>query len=104
MLRIKGLMLLIALTSVGCTPENTISEQERTLQNTVDAEVAGTLFEADLTQQASYKVHKNGLVVIKFSQSVRPEVYTRVVQSLRANTKIPAVRAEQAGLEICPLR
>ena len=91
------------LLSAGCTPENLVSEKERALQDSVDAEVAGTLFEADLTQHASYKVHNNGLVVIKFAESVQPVTYTRVVEKLRANEQIPAVRAEQAGKEVCPL-
>ena len=92
------------LLSTGCTPENVVSEQERALQDSVDAEVAGTLFEADLTQRASYKVHKNGVVVIKFAESVKRAAYTRVVEKLRANEHVPAVQAEQAGKEVCPLQ
>ncbi len=101
-------VIILGIVSISyasaCTPENTLSEQERQLQNAADSEVAAILFEEDLSQRASYKVRKNGVVVIKFAESVTPATYTRVVQRLRSDPHIRAVRAEQAGREVCPLR
>lgn len=103
-MRVMAMCLAAMLLMGGCTPENTVSQQERALQDAADSAVAGVLFEQDLDQRASYSVHKDGSVTIKFARSVQPPDYTRVVETLRRHRDITAVRAEQAGAEVCPLR
>ncbi len=104
-LRTMSTLSICALLFAGaCTPENTLTERERQLQSAADNQVASILFEEDLTQRASYRVHKNGVVVIKFAESVTPAAYTGVVERLRRNADIRTVQAEQAGREVCPLR
>ena len=52
---------------------------------------------------ASYKIRKNGLVVIKFDESVTKRNYTDVVNLLRSSPEVDGVQAEQGGVEVCPL-
>ena len=89
---------------VACNPQNLISEQERKAQDAADAAVAQLLFERDLTETASYNVHADALVVIKFDRSVAEPVYRDIVERLRRDPRIAGVRAEQEGKEVCRLR
>jgi len=99
-----GLALCLCAILLGCTSNNLVTQEQIKTQNAADSEVAVALFERDLTERASYNVHKDGFVVIKFDRSVDSAVYTEVVQALRDNPLIKGVRAEQAGREVCPLR
>ncbi len=101
--RITGLLLFAGLLA-GCAGSNVVSQEEIETQNTADAIVSGVLFANDLDNSASYNIRKNGLVVIKFDESVARGAYTEVVDLLRANPDIQGVRAEQGGIEVCPLR
>lgn len=65
--------------------------------------MAGILFENNLDQTASYHVHPDGSVVIKFGDSVSSGTYKKVVETLRSNPAIHGVRAEQNGVEVCSL-
>ena len=96
------LILIQSLTA--CAGHDSLTSEQRQLQDASDAAVAGTLFEHELDSVASYHVHKNGFVVIKFADGVPEERYTALVDSLRANTRVKGVRAEQNGVEVCPLR
>ena len=81
-----------------------MTEEELKLQNAADYEVARILFDKDMSASASYKVHKNGTVVIIFEESVTYARYNDVVKTLRSSKVIKGVRAEQEGHEVCPLR
>jgi hypothetical protein len=94
------LWVIIGLT--GCSADNELTKQQRQHQQLVDEIVAGALFERELDTLASYNVHKDGLVVIKFDESVPKQVYTDIVTELRANKNLSGLRAEQGGVEICP--
>jgi len=83
---------------------NALTAEEVATQNAADAEVAAILFEHELDNHASYNVHKDGSVVIKFDQSVQSKTYTSVVDNLRAIDKIKSVYAEQSGQQVCPLK
>jgi len=100
----KLLVLVFTLLLAACNSETLVSEQERMTQNAADAVVSRLLFEQELTETASYHVHGDGVVVIKFDRSVAEPVYRDIVDRLRADPAISAVRAEQAGKEVCPLR
>ena len=93
--------LLLALT--GCAGGGVVTEEEMRLQDRADAAVSRILFEHELDELASYHVRKNGFVVIKFHMSVPRPAYTGIVEALRANADIGGVRAEQGGVEVCPL-
>ena len=81
-----------------------LSEEERRVQYQVDTVVAQVLFERDLDTLASYNVRTDGMVVIKFDESVPEAVYTETVQVLRSNKDIHSLRAEQSGKEVCPYK
>jgi hypothetical protein len=100
----KLLMLLGVIALCSCVSENELTKQQRQHQQQVDEIVAGVLFSRDLDTLASYNVHKDGLVVIKFDKSVTKKVYTEVVAELRANKNLGGLRAEQGGVEVCPLQ
>ncbi len=104
-MRIPSVLMLIQLALLlgGCQ-NNVLTKNELATQNRADTEVARLLFDHELDENASYNVHKNGFVVIKFDRSVSPASYTRVVTALRKNPRIKGVRAEQSGREVCVLR
>jgi len=96
-------VFLIVVAS-SCSSKNILTEEERIIQNKADSEVATLLFDRELTNLASYRVHKNGFVVISFDKTINIKDYTAVVKQLRSNKSIFGVRAEQQGKEICPLK
>ena len=98
------LALCLCAILLGCASNNVVTQEQIETQNAADREVAAALFERDLTVRASYNVHNDGFVVIKFGHSVAPKAYTEVVQALRDNRLIKGVRAEQEGREVCSLR
>lgn len=89
---------------IACSSQNVLTEQEIKIQNAADSVVAELLFEKELEVTASYNIRKNGFVVIRFDKSVPDKVYSEVVKTLRGNSKIAGVLAEQEGVEVCPLR
>ena len=89
---------------IGCSSQDVLTEEEIKTQNAADSVVAELLFEKELTLTASYNIRKSGFVVIRFDKSVPSNVYTDVVNTLRKNTYIHGVQAEQEGVEVCPLR
>lgn len=96
--------IVLALTLLAaCSSEDVLTEEERRIQDAADGQVALVLFGHNLTAMASYKVRKNGSVVIKFDKSVPAKKYQKVVQSLRASSSIKSVYAEQEGKEVCTL-
>jgi len=104
-MRFPGLLLSILLLSLlGCAQENSLTREEMAIQSAADYEVASLLFEKDLSANASYNVRNNGFVVIVFDKTVPFSKYDAVVKALRSNKAIPGVRAEQEGVEVCPLR
>lgn len=104
--RILGhwLAAAIALLLAGCVGNDSLTREEMGIQNRADAVVSQLLFERELDTTASYNVHKDGFVVIKFDASVPPARYTEIVDTLRASPDIRGVRAEQSGREVCPLQ
>lgn len=103
----KKAALVVALLTVqlwGCANQQSLTKAERETQSRADAAVAGILFESDLNEAASYKVRKDGFVMIEFAGSVPQQKYTDVVKMLRSSPEIHGVRAEQEGQEVCPLR
>lgn len=97
-------ILLFGLLLSGCTSGNVVTKEEINRQNKADAVVSGILFDKDLDNSASYNIRRNGLVVIKFDDSVSSQTYTEVVDLLRSSAEIHGVRAEQGGREVCPLQ
>ena len=96
-------MLILGLVT-GCVDNNVVTKAEIETQNRADAVVSGLLFEKSLDNSASYKIRKDGFVVIKFDESVSEHTYSEIVNSLRTSPEITGVRAEQSGREVCPLR
>jgi hypothetical protein len=96
--------LSILLIHQGCATDSALTSEERSRQQAADYAVATILFENDLGGNASYNVHKDGAVVIKFDESVSFVDYNLVVNEMRANPSISSVRAMQSGREVCPLR
>lgn len=101
MKKILILLCLVAFTS--CSYENELTREQAQREQLIDEFVANTLFKRELDTHASYNVHKDGWVVIKFDKSVPEKVYTEVVAELRANKNLVGLRAEQEGMEVCPV-
>jgi len=100
---IKAILLILYLLNlISCSSANILTEQQRTIQNNADREVATVLFDQNITNLASYKVHSDGLVVISFDKKITEKQYTTIVNSLRNNKFIHGVSAEQQGIEVCP--
>jgi len=97
-------VFLLFFFLLGCVSENTVSKEELVIQSAADYAVASLLFEKDLSGNASYNIRKNAFVVIAFDKTVSPSAYNDVVNALRSSKAISGVRAEQEGVEICPLR
>lgn len=97
-------ILLYGLFLSGCAGSNVVTKEEIEIQNKADVVVSGVLFDNDVDNSASYNIRKSGLVVIKFDDSVPKHTYTEVVNVLRSNSAITGVRAEQGGMEVCPLQ
>ena len=100
----KLLLLIFSfLFFAGCADQNSLTQEEIQIQSKADAVVSGVLFEKELDEKASYNVHKDGFVVIKFDKSVSSKKYTEIVNYLRSSSEINGVRAEQSGREVCPI-
>lgn len=97
------IILYILITLTACQ-SNELTPEEIAIQNAADAEVAAVLFDYELDNHASYNIHKDGSVVIKFDHSVKSQIYTSVVDNLRAIPEIKSVYAEQSGQQVCPLQ
>ena len=104
-IQVAGYSLILFCLSflTGCTSQQSLTQEEMAIQNRADAVVSNLLFEEELDQAASYNVHKDGYVVIKFAKSVPSGTYTRVVEMLGSSPGIRGVRAEQGGREVCKL-
>lgn len=96
-------MLVAVLMLSACASDSVISESEMQTQNRADAVVSSLLFEHGLDEKATYSVHKDGSVVIRFGKAVPFLVYNEVVQGLRDNPAVKGVYAEQEGKEVCGL-
>ena len=94
---------LASLVLTACVDQNTLTSEQMELQGKADNAVAGILFENEIDTKASYNIHKDGFVVIKFHESVPEEVYTRTVDEMRSNTLISGVDAWQGGRNVCVL-
>jgi len=68
----RGLSICIffVLTAAACNTTESLTKEELAVQNAADTQVAMVLFERDLDKAASYNVHKDGYVVIKFKNDV----------------------------------
>ncbi|MCU7955743.1 MAG: hypothetical protein KZQ74_00230 [gamma proteobacterium symbiont of Bathyaustriella thionipta] len=92
------------LVILSACQSNELTQQERLIQNAADAKTAATLFDYDLDNQASYNVHRDGSVIIKFDKSVQTNDYTAIVDTLRTIPEIHSVYATQGGRQVCPLQ
>lgn len=101
---LKILIPLLVLFLSGCATENSLTKEEMAIQSAADYEVASLLFDKDLSGNASYNVRNDGYVVIAFDKSVPESIFNDVVDALRSRKAIKGVRAEQEGVEVCPLR
>ena len=98
------LLILFSVFLLSACQSNELSPEEIALQNAADSQVASLLFDKELDNHASYNVHKDGSVIIKFDRSVSSDRYTEVVEALRSNDEIKGVYAEQSGHQVCPLK
>jgi len=105
-LRGRGVFLALLLFAVlnGCQSGESLTRKEMAVQAAADSEVASTLFERGLDEEASYNVRKDGCVVSRFDKSVLTSEYTLLVDALRRNPRIKGVHAEQGGNEVCILK
>lgn len=99
---ILRLILPVALL-IGCVNEQSLTAEEWENQNRVASLVSAVLFANELDELASYRVHKDGFLVIKFAETVPFEQYNHVVDVLRSSEEVRGVRAEQGGREVCPI-
>lgn len=98
------IIMLCLLLLLSACQSNELTPQELAIQNAADAKTAATLFDYELDNHASYNVHNDGSVIIKFDKSVTMHDYTAVVDSLRASPEIQSVYATQGGRQVCPLK
>jgi len=96
-------ILFIASFSLltACAETDVLTKKEMAVQSKADAYVSNVLFDHDMSETASYKVKKDGSVVIKFTESVSQKKYTKIVDLLRSNKAVDSVYAEQSGNEVC---
>jgi hypothetical protein len=94
--------MLLCLAACS-TSGQLITRDELYRQGRADDEVSNILFDRDVDTLASYNVRKDGFVVIRFDPAVPEQTYVDIVQRLRASSVISGVRAEQGGVEVCPL-
>ena len=87
----------------SCVDQNTLTNEEIQVQSNADTAAANILFEHEIDTQASYYVHKNGFIVIKFHQSVPSNIYTKAVDEMRSSPMISGVDAWQGGRNVCIL-
>jgi hypothetical protein len=99
-----ALVLCLSLGLAGCASDQVVTPEQIALQNKVDSIVALELFSRKLDEHASYNVHTDGFVAIKFDESVTFQAYTDLVEWLRGRPEIKGVRATQMGVEVCPAR
>lgn len=95
-------MIIFGLS--GCATTESLTPQQIKQQQAIDTIVADALFDAGLNDKASYEVSKDGEVNILFSKDIPEKEYTKVVNQLRSDPRIPYLYAEQDGKEVCPLR
>lgn len=100
----KILILVFSLFLSACVPDNVLTKEEIENQDKASRVVTNILFEYDLDTAASYNIRKDGLVVIKFADSVAESKFTKIVNLLRSSQDIRGLRAEQGGVEVCPLK
>ena len=99
----KLYVLFICFIFLTACQSNELTQEEIETQNKADLEVASLLFEYELDKLASYNVHKDGSVIIKFDREVSNEIYTLIVEQLRDSSEITSIYATQGGQEVCPL-
>ncbi len=104
-MRIMPLQILLLATLIlsSCSSTQEISAEESKRQYEIDTTISGILFEYDVADATSYKIRRNGHVILNFSSSVNDETYTAVVNSLRQSSNINGVSASQDGVSICTL-
>jgi len=100
----KIIMVIALIMLFACVNQESLTPEEIKIQNRADAVVSNLLFENDLDEKASYNVHKDGFLVVKFADTVPSKQYTDIVNTLRSHPDINGVRAEQSGREVCPIR
>lgn len=101
--RASLLAVLMPLVT-ACASDQVLTAEERALQSRVEGMLAQALFVRQLDDHASYNVHPDGFVVIRFDESVTMPAYTELVEWLRAQPEVKGVRATQMGVEVCPVR
>ncbi len=98
------LMVFSLVLLVGCASDQVVTAEQVALQNKVDGILSQELFARKLDEHASYNVHPDGSVAIKFDDDVTFQAYNDLVEWLRARPEIKGVRATQMGREVCPVR
>ncbi len=102
----RQLALFLTLTTlllVGCNSSSMITAEELRKQNEADNVVSSVLFDHDVADVTSYKIQRDGHVILNFARSVDNETYTAVVLTLRQKNSIRGVSASQDGSSICAL-
>lgn len=99
---VVSILVVVVLMLCACQ-SNELTQEEIEIQNKADSEVAALLFDYELDKHASYNVHKDGSVIIKFDRKVSKETYTSIVEKLRDSSAIKSIYATQGGQEVCPL-
>lgn len=100
---IKNHAFFFALLFLTACQSNELTQEELEIQNNADSEVAAILFEYELDNHASYNVHKDGSVIIKFDPTVSENTYTSIVDKLRNIPQIKGVYATQGDRQVCPI-
>ena len=100
----NAIIIICLLAVLSACQSNELTQEEIALQSAADAKIASTLFDYELDNHASYNVHNDGSVVIKFDKSVSTNDYTSVVDVLRTTPEINSVYATQGGRQVCPLK
>lgn len=106
--RIKVVRNVVAVCAIlvlgACASDQVVSSEQIAVQNKVDGLVSQEIFARKLDEHASYNVHTDGFVAIKFDESVSFDAYNDLVEWLRSRPEIKGVRATQMGREVCPPR
>lgn len=93
----------LAVMLQACSTAPSLTPEEKKRQHEIDSTVANALFDYGVDNQASYNIHEDGHVVVLFDKSVDEVTYTKVVNELRSDPRIPSLEAEQDGKTVCPL-
>lgn len=87
----------------ACSSENMLTKEELQIQLKAENAVSKMVFDSSFSNKVSYKVNKDGSVLINFAPEIELFDFAYLIQQLRSHRDIKSVIASQAGTEVCQL-